>query len=403
MKYKHLLAGLAALAWTAEGRATDVTGTVQLQGQIVFAAPIAGITETDIEVSVKDSSEPTGNGEHCDVLATTSDNADGLGAYPDLGTVSIQITIGRGGPMVPDGDCIITVQARGTDGVSVSAHGSQTVFLTAADIGSSATVVVPTITVRQSKAIAGTDTDCLKWMKKQLIKRAKCNFLLLKKGPSAALKCKDAGPEPLSCDPGDFVEAVLALSHDSNDQQTDPMNAEGVDYTLLGDQVKCQKRFGKAAAKFVAARNKYVQTKCVASANDTETCRNSQSNAAKPKLDQIDKCVGDQMVDGGTGRIVPDVAAPVRHLHRRPRPDRQEVPQGVFPVGARRNVGRHDRRPARSAATASSSQAVGNSATTATPSAATAAAARAPSRPAAPRGRWAMGPAATSSTTIAIR
>jgi cysteine-rich repeat protein len=143
-----------------------------------------------------------------------------------------------------------------------------------------------------------------------MIKRAKCNFLLLKKGPSAAPKCKDAGPEPANCDPGDFVEAVLALSHDSNDQQTDPMNAEGVDVTMLGDQVKCQKRLGKAAAKFVAARNKYVQTKCVAGMTDSDSCRNSQSNAAKPKLDQIDKCVGDQMVDGGTGRIVPDVAAP---------------------------------------------------------------------------------------------
>ena len=299
-----------ALLWASTSHATDITGTVQLQGQLVFAAPIPGIAFTDMVVSVRDSSEATGNGEHCDVLATTSDTADVLGAYPDAGSVSIQITLGRGGPMVPDGECIVTVQARGTDGVSVSARGSQTIFLTAADIGSSATVAVPTITVRQSKAIAGTDSDCLKWMKKQMIKRAKCNFLLLKKGPAAALKCKDAGPEPVACDPGDFVEAVLTLSHGVNDQQTDPMNAEGVDTTMLGEQVKCQKRFGKAAAKFVSARNKYVQTKCVAESADSQNCRDSQSNAAKPKLDQIDKCVVDQLVDGGTGRIVPDVGAP---------------------------------------------------------------------------------------------
>lgn len=302
------LAMIAGL--TGQAAATDVTGTVQLQGQVVFAAPIPGITETDIEIDIKESTEATGNGEQCEILATTGDAADALGAYPDAGTVSVQITIGRGGPMAPDGECIITVQGRGTDGASVSARGSQTIFLTAADIGSNATVAVPDITIRESKAVAGADSDCLKWTKKQLIKRAKCNFLLLKKGPSAALKCKDAGPEPVGCDPGDFVAAILALSHGSNDQQTDAMNAEAVDLEVLKDQVICQKRLGKAAAKFVAARNKYVQVKCVAAAADSEDCRGSQSQAAKPKLDQIDKCLGDQLVDGGTGRIVPDVAAP---------------------------------------------------------------------------------------------
>ncbi|HSQ01440.1 MAG TPA: hypothetical protein VL049_29820, partial [Candidatus Dormibacteraeota bacterium] len=75
---------LGALTWASGALATDVTGTVQLQGQVVFAAPIPGISLTDIEVGAKETSEATGNGEHCDVLATTSDNADGLGAYPDL-------------------------------------------------------------------------------------------------------------------------------------------------------------------------------------------------------------------------------------------------------------------------------------------------------------------------------
>jgi cysteine-rich repeat protein len=311
---KRLITGasliFAALALAPSAHGIDVTGTVQLQGQVVFAAPVPGIIETDLEVSVKESTETTGNGEQCEILATTSDNPDGAGIYPDAGTVSVQITIGRGGMMMPEGECIITVRARGTDGASVSAQGSQTLFLTVADIGGNATVAVPTITVRQSKAVAGVVNDCLKWSKKQLIKRAKCNFLLLKKGPAAATKCKDAGPEPIGCDPGDFVEAILAFSHDSNDQQTDPMNAEGVDYDVLRDQVLCQKRLGKAAAKFVAKRNKLVQTKCIAQSLDSEDCRSDQSRDARPKLDQIDKCTGDQMTDGGTGRIVPDVAAP---------------------------------------------------------------------------------------------
>ncbi len=314
MTRKYILGGalgaLVGVVLAGQAQATDVTGTVQLQGQVVFAAPIPGITESDVEIDVGESSEATGNGEQCEILATTGDQADGLGAYPDSGTVSVQITIGRGGPMPPDGACIITVRARGTDGVSVSASGSQTIFLTVADIGGNANVIVPTITLRQSKAVAGVSSDCLKWAKKQLIKRAKCNFLLLKKGPAAALKCKDGGPEPVDCDPGDFVQAVLALSHGGNDQQTDPMTAEGVDIALLGDQVKCQKALGKVGAKFVSQRNKLVQTKCVDAGLDSESCRGSQSNAAKPKLDLVDKCLADQATDGGTGRIVPDVDAP---------------------------------------------------------------------------------------------
>lgn len=302
----------ALLVWCVApaARAIDVTGTVQLQGQVSFAAPIPGIVETDLEVSVGETTEATGNGEQCEILAVTEDSPDGTGAYPDAGTVSVQITLSRGGPNVPDGSCIVTVQARGTDGAAVSAKGSQTVFLTAADIGANATVNVPTITVRESKAVAGVVKDCLTWSKKQLIKRGKCNFLLLKKGPSAAAKCKDGGPEPVDCDPGNFVEAILALAHDSNDQQTDAMNAEGVDFAVLKSQVLCQKRLGKAAAKFVAKRNKLVQTKCIDQGNDGEDCRAAQSQDSKSKLDQVDKCVGDQMVDGNTGRIVPDVAAP---------------------------------------------------------------------------------------------
>ena len=39
-------------------------------------------------------------------------------------------------------------------------------------------------------------------------------------------------------------------------------------------------------------------------------CRAEQSLDIKSKLDAIDKCIGNTMVDGGTGRVVPDVGEP---------------------------------------------------------------------------------------------
>lgn len=302
--------GLAAsLLGAPRADAVDYMGTVQFEGLIDFAAPIPGITESDVEIGVRESTEATGNGEKCTVQATTSDDADGLGAYPDAGTVSATILLERGGPNIPDGDCVLTIQARGSDGVSVSARGSQTVFVSAAQINASATVVVPTITLRESKAVADLDKECITWVKKQLKARAKCNFLLLKKGPTAAAKCTDAGPEPANCDPGDFIDTILALSAGDNDQQTNPMAAEGVDVALK-DQVNCQKRFGKAAVNFANKRIKLVQKLCIDQATDTEDCRAARSKEAKKKLDQIDKCAVDQATDGGTGRIVPAVGVP---------------------------------------------------------------------------------------------
>jgi len=44
--------------------------------------------------------------------------------------------------------------------VSVSARGFQTLFLTATEIDSGATVTVEDITVRESKAVAGLEKDC---------------------------------------------------------------------------------------------------------------------------------------------------------------------------------------------------------------------------------------------------
>lgn len=288
----------------------DYLGTVEFEGQVIFAAPIAGIDPDDIEVKVKNMTEATGNGVKCSILSTTSDNADVGGMFPGAGTVSAEIFVERGGPQLPEGDCIVTLEARGTDGVSVSARGSTTVFVDVEDVNLQSTLSNIDITVRESKAVAGVDNDCLKWTKKQLKKRAKCNFLLLKKGSEKAEKCTDAGPEPAGCDPGDHVEAILALTHDGNDQQTDPFNAQGVDFAALKNQVICQKRLGKAAANFAKKRMKLVQKRCVAANLDSEDCRDSQTNTAKKKLDQIDKCQGDQMVDGGSGLTVPDVAAP---------------------------------------------------------------------------------------------
>jgi len=307
---RFTLAALIVLAAAIPAAAVDYSGTVGFSGTVTFSAPIAGIAATDLTVSVDEETESTGNGEQCSISATTSDSPDALGAYPDAGTVSADMLVSRGGPMIPDGNCIVKVTATGSDGVSVSARGSQTVFVPAADINASATISGTDIVVRESKAIAGISKECVIWAKKQLKARDKCNATLLKKGPTYADKCKDAGPEPVGCDPGQHVEAILALAHAANDQQTDPPTSEAVDAVLLKDQVLCQKRFGKAAVGFVNKYVNFVNKKCVLLNVDDDSCRNQQANDSKKKLDQIDKCVGDQVVDGGTGRTVPVVGAP---------------------------------------------------------------------------------------------
>lgn len=302
---------LACLVSATPAAAVDYSGTVGFTGQTTFAAPIPGILATDLTVSVTPETEATGNGEKCSISATTSDSPDALGTYPDAGSVNATMLLERGGPNIPEGSCVVKVTASGTDGVSVSARGSQTVFVPAADIDASATIAGVDIVVRESKAIAGLTKECQVWTKKQLKLRDKCNALLLKKGPLYADKCKDAGIEPGACDPGNFVEAILQLAHADNDQQTDPMNAESiVEQDLLLEQMKCQKRFGKAAVGFVNKYVNLVNKKCVLAGADDASCRSTQVNDSKKKLDQIDKCVGDQLVDGGTGRTAPVVDAP---------------------------------------------------------------------------------------------
>jgi cysteine-rich repeat protein len=300
-----LLTGVCA----STTQASDVTGTVTFEGSVVFSAPIPGIAFTDLTVAPAPTAEPTGNGEQCEITAVTSDSPDGAGAFPDAGTVSVNITISRGGPQVPDGDCILTLHATGSDGVATSARGSVTVFLDATEIGANTAVTGLGITVRESKAIAGIESACLKWVKKQLRLRSRCNFLLLKLGPSAV--CRDASAEePAGCDPGNHVEAILALGHGANDQQTDPPSAEAVDFTAMRDQVVCQRLLGRAAFAFTAKRTKLVDKLCVDGGIDSVDCRSDRSRDSRRPLDTIDRCSTAQLVDGGTGRTVPVVGAP---------------------------------------------------------------------------------------------
>ena len=305
---------MAALTPTY-AQAIDYAGTVDFQGDVVFAAPIAGINPEDLSISVKSGTEATGQATKCSITGTTPDNADVLGNYPDTGSVDASYLVERGGPNLPEGECVTTIVATGTDGVSISARGTQTVFVDVNDVDASATVIVQTITVRQSKAIAGLDKDCRKWLKKQMKLRDKCNARLLKKSAEQADKCKDAGPEPIvpePCDPGDFVEAVLESAHGVNNFQLDPPSTPDVDEVTYKDQINCQRRIGKGAVNFVAKYTKLVDKKCVQAGTDSAQCRLDliKNKNIKKKLDQIDKCVTDQIVDGGTGTIIPEVGDP---------------------------------------------------------------------------------------------
>ena len=303
--------GIALFATTlpSTASAVDFQGTVTFSGNVVFAQPIAGIALEDLTVAVKSSTEATGNGEKCSIVTSSSDNADALGAYPSIGAVSAEILLERGGGNIPDGDCIVTLTATGSDGAATSAKGSQTVFVPAALIDTGGAMGVADIIVRESRAISGLDKDCFKWVKKQMKARDKCNARLLKDGAAGAEKCKDAGPEPGSCDPGAIIAATLQLAHENNDQQVDPPSAEAYD-PLLKDQSKCQKRLGKAAVNFLLKYAQLINKKCALAGTDSEQCRSAFVGTARKKLTQVDKCVGDQMVDGATGRNAPVAGAP---------------------------------------------------------------------------------------------
>jgi cysteine-rich repeat protein len=301
----------AALLAGAPASALDVQGTVSFAGSVVFAAPIAGLDPTDLRVRVDPATDATGPGVKCSLLSSTGDVPDAFGAYPDAGAVTAELLMERGGPQLPDGACLVTLRVSGGDGLGTSAHGATTLLVTAADLQGASAIAVPDLTVRASKAFAELAKDCKKWAKKQLKLRDKCNATILKLGGAVAVsKCKEAPPEPADCDPGDHVEAALALAHGGNDQQVDVPSGEAVDLSLLGPQAKCQKLFGKAAVKFLGTLAARIQSECVKPGDDSEACRAQQVAAARKKLDKINDCAADAAVDPGTGRTVPQVGEP---------------------------------------------------------------------------------------------
>jgi len=312
MRPPILLAGFLGLALgSTPASAVDVQGSVTFEGQLAFDAPVPGVDLDDVRVRVDLATEATGPGVRCSILSESSDDADAGGLYPDAGAVSAEILMERGGPQQPEGACLVTLRASGWDGVSVTAHGLTTLLVTAAEIGANAVLSPPAIALRASKAQAELAVDCKKWAKKQLSLRNKCNAKILKLGGAIAVaKCKEAGPEPAACDDGNHVEAVLALAHGANDQQTDVANGQAVDAKLLASQLKCQALFGKAAVKFSGALAVRIQAQCVKPGGDSQACRDAQRQALKGKLDGIDKCSVDALADGGTGRVVPQVGEP---------------------------------------------------------------------------------------------
>ena len=163
--------------------------------------------------------------------------------------------------------------------------------------------------LRVSKAHAELAKDCKAWSKSRVTLRDKCNAKILQLGgAAAAAKCKEPlKPEPAACDPGDQVDAVLALAHGANDQQTDVPTGEAVDGKALAAQVKCQALFGKSARKYFAALAVRIQNECVRTGEDSEACRDAQANALRAKLDAIGDCKADVAPDAANGRAVPAV------------------------------------------------------------------------------------------------
>jgi len=307
------LAALVVTGMTAGPAVADtVSGTVTFQGTASMPNPITGITLDDLTVSAGLNPERTEPSEDCAITQNDLAGVDAVGNYPESGTLTIGISVTKHGNGSPSGGCIVQLQASGHN-AGVSAYGFVDVEVTQAEITGNATVVADDIVVLQSKSVAGVDSDCLKYLKKQAKFRGKCNAALWKMGPvDGALKCKTE-VEPPGCDPANYVESVLALSFGDMDQQTDPPSAETVDLDTVADQAKCQRYIGKAAANFFATRSKLVEKKCV-EATDTAQCRDSQTNDARVKLSLIDNCVTQQAIDAGSALQIADVDEPCKSL-----------------------------------------------------------------------------------------
>lgn len=308
-----LAAAALGLVWGATpSLATEEIGTITLQGSVVFQNMIAGIDFTDLTVSSGPGIEATGNGVTCEILTDGSAPVGALGAYPDSGSLSVELKARRGGPNIPEGSCLLQLRVSGNDGATVSAYGTVTVDVPVADIIAQSLIVVPDdLVARQSKVLAGLSKDCLKYTKKQMKMRAKCNRTLwMKGGAEGSLKCKEAEDEPIDCDPANYSEGTVALAFGGMDQQTNAPAASLIDYKAVPDQAKCQNFLGKAAVNFITRRNLLVQKKCIDLVLDSDACRAQQVADSKVKLDLIDKCLGDQVTDGGSGLVLPSVDEP---------------------------------------------------------------------------------------------
>jgi cysteine-rich repeat protein len=308
----HLLwLGLAGALLAPPAIALDVQGTVSVQGFAAFAGDAGGVPLENLRVRFAAETDATGPGVRCSVSSSTAGGTDASGFFPASGPVSVDVLMERGGPQPPEGTCLLAVQVSGSDGGEVTAHGQATLAVSAAQIDADALVDAPDVVLRLSKAHAGLATDCKAWSKSRVTLRDKCNAKILQLGGAAALaKCKEPlKPEPLACDPGGQVDAVLALAHGANDQQVDAANGEGVDVKVLAAQVKCQALFGKSARKYFAALAVRIQNECVKTGDDSSACRAAQANALRSKLDAIGDCKADAAPDAANGRTVPAIGA----------------------------------------------------------------------------------------------
>jgi cysteine-rich repeat protein len=294
--------------------AAAITGTVTLSGSVAFDQPIAGITLDDMTAGSGPGISSTDNGENCDIVANGSADVDGTGLYSSL---SVTVEIRKGGSMGgqdPTGSCLLQLFATGNDGAATSAYGTGTILLSVANIQNNEAVAVSdVIVVRQSKVTAGLTKDCLKYTKKQMKARTKCNRMLWTfGGAEGSLKCKEAEEEPIDCDPANYAEEVVAFAHGDMNQQTDPPSALAVDRDVVGDQAKCQAFIGKSSANFVARRNQLVQKRCVEALVDSAACRQTAIADSRAKLSPIDNCVTDVAVDVDSGLVIPDMEEPCR-------------------------------------------------------------------------------------------
>src|SRR5215831_6510309 len=100
-----------------------------------------------------------------------------------------------------------------------------------------------------SAAVQCTTKDEASALSKSIKKRASCNDRAFKSAPSGS--CLTPPPPPACA--GTLVDDALALAYGPN---LPP--ATFVDSKLLRDQLRCQKQVGKAVARFVGNKLKFL-------------------------------------------------------------------------------------------------------------------------------------------------